>query len=195
MTQQINLFAREVEEKKGPALVGLLLAVVLAALLAFYWQALRTQSAVLEGRVAQVRKQIESEKAALAQMKQALATRTDPARLAAELAALKSRAAEAQEIMNQLQRGQLGSLAGYSNHLMTFARIGEPGVWLTGAKIANAGRTIEVQGRSLQSDSVLRYAGELNRQFAGLGTSVTLLEITPVTSDDKSRTAVAFKLF
>jgi Tfp pilus assembly protein PilN len=195
MTQQIKLFAREAEERKGPALVGLALAAVLAALLVAYWQMLSSQADLLEKRVAQLNQQVATEKAALDEMKKALAQRTDPARLASELAALKSRAAEAQEVMNQLRSGQLGTLEGYSNHLIKFARIGEPGVWLTGAKISNAGRAVEVQGRSLQSESVLKYAGELNRQFAPLGASVSLVEMTPVVSADKERAAVAFKLF
>lgn len=195
MTQQINLYAREVTQKRGPVLFGLAFLVIVGGLLVAYWQMLQAETARLESRLKQANSQLASEKAALQTMKEALAQRTDPVRLAAEITALRARATEAESIMGQYRRGELGSLEGYAGHLITLARIGEPGLWLTNVAITNAGKTVEVSGRSLEADAVLRYAGQLNRQFAGYGASVNSLELTPVSARDTSRTAVAFKLF
>jgi hypothetical protein len=194
MTQQINLLLREAEEKRGPLLLTALGMVVFVALLIGYWQLLRTQNATLEKQVKTTAGQLATEKAAVKTMKEALATRMDPVRVAAELAALKSRAAESQEIVDRLNRGELGTLDGYGAHFVALAKIGEPGLWLTNVKIANAGRLVEIGGQSLQAESVLRYAGEVNRQVAGFGAAVTSLEMTPITNEKKG-TAVAFKLF
>jgi len=194
MTQQINLYAREPEERRGPALTAGALMVALALLLLAYWQLLDRQNDTLEAQVRQSQKQLATEQASLQSMKDVLATRTDPARLAAELAALKSRAGEAQEIVDRLRRGELGTLEGFGNHFLAIASIGEPGLWITGLKVHNAGRGVEVEGRSLQAETVLRYASEVNKHVAPFGAAVTALEMTPVVGRNDAK-AVAFKLF
>jgi hypothetical protein len=193
MTHQINLYAREVEERRGPLLITAFGYLAFAALLLLYWHVLRTQTETLEARVKQTSRQLENERAAMKTMKDALAQRTDPARVAAELAALKSRAAEAQDLVDRVQKGELGTLDGFSGHLTALATIGEPGVWITGVRIQNAGRAIEVAGNSLRPEAVLRYATEVNKQITPLGASITALEMTPTVNKDKA-TAVAFKL-
>jgi hypothetical protein len=195
MTQQINLYAPAVEEKAGPLLMALAIAAVTTVLLLAFHQWVRGENEKLQLRAKQSAGQLATEKAAVKSMKDALATRTDPTRLAAELAALKTRAVEAQEIMSQLQTGKLGTLDGYGGYMLTLARIGEPGVWLTSLKISDAGKTLEVEGRSLQAEGVLRYAGELNRQVAPFGAALTSVEMTPgVSAADRALTAVSFKL-
>jgi hypothetical protein len=195
MTQQVNLYAPAVQEKAGPLWTALAIAAVTTALLLAFHQWIRDENDKLQVRVKQSAAQLATEKNAVKSMKDALATRTDPARLAAELAALKTRATEAQEIMSQLQSGKLGTLDGYGGYMLTLARVGEPGVWLTSLKISDAGKSLEVEGRSLQADGVLRYAGELNRQVAPFGATLTSVEMTPgVSAADRAVTAVSFKL-
>src|SRR6185436_11796239 len=104
-TQQINLYAPKVHEKRVPALIALGIAALVAVVMLAYWQQLKSENDKLQARVAQAKAQLETEKAAIAQMRGELAKRTDPARLAAELNALRARATEAQEIIAQLQSG------------------------------------------------------------------------------------------
>ena len=193
MTQQINLYAPKVHEKRGPALAALGFAALVAILMLAYWLQLKSENERLQARVMQARAQLETEKAAVAQMRAELAKRTDPARLAAELNALRARAAEAQEIIGQLQSGNLGTMDGFTGQLTALARAGEPGIWVTNFKILTAGKGIEIQGRSLDSQAVLRYAGDVNQRFASYGATVTGLEMTPVGS--ATQTAIQFKLF
>ena len=194
MTQQINLYSREVEEKKGPLLMTGLGLVALAVVLVAYGFFIRAQSDRMEARIKQTSAQLDAEKAAVKTMKDALAQRMDPTRLAAELAALRNRAAESQEIVDRLRKGELGTLDGFGNHFTAFATIGEPGVWLTAVRIQNAGRAIEVEGRSLREESVLRYAAELNRHVVPFGANIRDVEMTPAVNPQKA-TAYAFKLF
>ena len=193
MTQQINLYAPKVHEKRGPALAALGVAAVIAVLMLAYWQYLKGENDQLQVRVSKAKAQLETEKAAVAQMRAELAKRTDPARLAAELNALRARATEAQEIMAQLQSGNLGTMDGFTGQLTELARAGEPGIWVTNFKILTAGKGIEITGRSLDSQAILRYAGEVNQRFAGYGATVTAVEMTPIASATQS--AVQFKLF
>ena len=195
MTQQINLYVREVPEKKGP-LVGTILAMGLAAVLCVvYWQYLLGENKKLGKRAADVANELAAQQQVIKGMRDTLATRTDPKRLASELAAVKARASEAQEFLALLQRGELGSLDGYAGHFVNMARSTEPGVWLTHLKIHNAGRTFELEGRSLQAESVLRYAGLVNSRISTYGANLSSVEMTPFVGPDKVTTAVAFKLF
>jgi hypothetical protein len=193
MTQQINLYAPKVHEKRGPALIVLGIAALVAVVMLTYWQYLKGENDQLQARVTQAKAQLEKEKAAVAQMRAELAKRTDPVRLAAELNALRARATEAQEIMAQLQSGSLGTMDGFTGQLTELARAGEPGIWVTNFKILTAGKGIEIQGRSLDSQAVLRYAGEVNQRFASYGATLSALEMTPVGS--ATQTAIQFKLF
>jgi Tfp pilus assembly protein PilN len=195
MTQQINLYAREEEQRRGPLVVTAIGLVAFLLLLIGYGQVMRERTKNLETRERSATQNLQNEKAALQTMKEALAARTDPAKLAAEIAALKSRATEAQDIVDRVARGELGTLEGFSGHFTTLARIGEPGVWLTAVKVQNAGRIVEIEGRSLQAESVLRYATEVNRQVASYGASVTAVEMTPIANAQTRATAVSFKLF
>jgi hypothetical protein len=196
MTQQINLYARKVTQKRGPLFASLTLVVVVAALLIAYWTMLHKETTVLQGRVAQANAQLKAESGAVQLMKTELAKRTDPAKIAAEIDALRAHATESQQLIGQLQRGELGTMDGFTPQLVALARIGEPGVWLTGLKIVNSGKGVEIQGRSLEPESVLKYAGQVNDRFAAYGASVNALELTPIAQSPQSApSAVSFKLF
>jgi Tfp pilus assembly protein PilN len=197
MTQQINLYARKVEQRRGPIVISFLLVLAVAGLLIAYWMSIRSETTRLQARVAQAKTQLEAQKGAVAAMKAELAKRTDPAKIAAEIGALRARAGVAQEIIGQLQRGELGTMDGFTGQLTSLARIGEPGVWLTELKIVNSGKGVEIQGRSLEAESVLRYAGQVNQRFAQYGASVNALELAPIAQGPAptAATAVSFRLF
>ena len=202
MTQQINLYARKVEQRRGPLVISFLIVLAVAGLMIGYWTMIRSQTTALQARVAQAKAQLATEQAAVQAMKLELAKRTDPAKIAAEIKSLQARATEAQELMGRLQRGELGTMDGFSRQLVALARIGEPGVWLTEFRIVNSGKGVELQGRSLEAESVLRYAGQVNKSFEAYGASVKGLELTPIAQAQASapasasgNPAVSFKLF
>lgn len=178
MSRQINLLvqaqaAPELSARR--ALIGF--GVFLAAFLgyaAFAWLGTaRLGDSVVQGNTEQA-----AQKAALQALEGKLGERPKLADILAQIEALKAQAAESQEIVNLLRSGGGGS-EGYSAHFAALASISEDGVWLTGVKIGNAGKTVSLAGRSLRHESVLRYAQRLNERFSTYGAQFTALELTP----------------
>ena len=204
MSQQINLL---VQEQRGPLLSALRSLIGLGAILLVYlaytayaW----IGSVQLGDTVEQSNVQLAAEKATLKDLEQKLGARPKLADLLAQIEALRAPAEESRQIIDLLQTGGGSSRDGYSGHMTALARISEDGVWLTGISIANGGRTVRLEGRSLRADTVMRYAQRLNEQFSAYGAQFTALELTP-SSDQATASreggpapalsSVAFKLF
>ena len=203
MSKQINLLALA-RAQAGPefsalrALSGL--GAMLAAFLgyaAFAW----IGAAPLRDAAADSDAKLAAEKATVRALEQKIAARPKLADIVAQIGALKAQADESQQILNLLRSGGDGS-EGYSGHLTTLARISEDGVWLTGVKIGNAGKTVSLAGRSLRQESVLRYAQRLNEQFAAYGVQFSAVELTPDVAKEGAAgsagpalSSVVFKLF
>lgn len=197
MSQQINLL---VERHRAPALSAVRslsgLGIVLIALVGYSvygWIGSRQ----LGHSVSQRDAQLAAEKATLKDLEQKLGERPKTADLVAQINALKAQAGESEKIINLLQTGGGASRDGYSGHLTALARSSEQDVWLTNVSIVNAGRTVRVEGRSLRSDSVMRYARRLNDQFSVYGAQFTALELVPAaeTAPGADISFVAFKLY
>jgi hypothetical protein len=203
VSKQINLLVQAQAAPELSALRALIgLGVMLAAFLgyaAFGW--LGTDR--LGDAAAQNNAKLEEEKAKLQELGQKIGERPKLADIVAQIGALKAPAGESEEIVNLLRSGGTRS-EGYSGHLAALAAISEDGVWLTGVKIGNAGKTVSLAGHSLRNESVLRYAQRLNERFAAYGAQFTAVELTPdvvVVKEGAAGTAgpalssVTFKLF
>jgi Tfp pilus assembly protein PilN len=197
LSQQINLLAQEQPTPKLSALRALSgLGVIFVALLgyaAFTWYG----TVRLAETAAQTNAQLVAQKAAQQALEKKIAERPKLADIVAQINAFKQQAAESQQVLNLL-RSEGGS-GGYSGHLTTLARIAEDGVWLTGVKISNGGKSVSLAGRSLRQESVLRYAQRLNEQFSAQGVQFTAMELTPEFVKEAGApprlSSIAFKLF
>ena len=196
MSQQINLLVRETV---GPALSAQRSLIGLGAMVvAFLGYAALTWfgSEQLGDTVAQSDAQMVAERATLQGLEQKLAARPKLPDILAQIEAVKPYAAESQELVN-LIRG--AGREGYTEHLAALARVSEDGVWLTGIKLGNAGKSVSLTGRSLHHESVLRYAQRLNERFSPFGVQFTAVELTPDPARESTSGAalssVAFKLF
>ena len=198
MSQQINLLG---QVQAAPALSAIRalsgLGIMLVAFLGyavFAWFA----TARLAETEAQGKAQLAAEKAKLKMLEQKIAERPKLDDIVAQIGALKAQAAESQQILTLLRDGG-GSSEGYSGYFTTLARVTEDGVWLSGVKIGNAGKTVSIAGHSLRQESVLRYAQRLNEKFSDYGVQFSGLELTPeAVKADGARpglSAVAFKLY
>jgi cell division protein FtsB len=197
VSQQINLL---VAPHRAPALSAVRsasgLGIVLIALVGYSvygWIGSRQ----LGHTVSQSDTQLAAERATLKDLEEKLGARPKTADLVAQINALKAQAGESEQIINLLQTGGGASRDGYAGHLTALARIAEEDVWLTNVSIVNAGRTVHVEGRSLRSDSVMRYARRLNDQFSVYGAQFTALELLPATetAPGAAISFVTFKLF
>ena len=197
MSQQINLLSQVESEPELSAIRALGgLGILFAAFLGYAVFAWFTTTRLAE-TAAQGSAQLAAEKATLKALEQKIAARPKPADIDAQIGALKAQAAESQQILGLLREGGGGS-AGYAGYLTTLAQVTEDGVWLTGVKIGNAGKTVSIAGRSLRQESVLRYAQRLNEKFSAYGVQFSAIELTlDVVKEDGSgpgSSAVAFKL-
>jgi Tfp pilus assembly protein PilN len=198
MSKQINLLLQEQPAPELSARRGLIgLGAMLAAFFvyaAFGWLV----TARLGDTAGQSNAQLVADKATREALEQKLGERMKLADIVKQIDAFRAQSVESQEIVNLLRSGASGS-EGYSGQLTTLARISEDGVWLTGVKIGNAGKTVSLAGRSLRHESVLRYAQRVNEKFSAYGVQFTAVELTPESAPEggsgPALSSVAFRLF
>lgn len=98
--------------------------------------------------------------------------------LAKESAAMSRRMDENRTLMQLVQKGEVGSLAGHSRFMQTLASLPQTGVWLQSVDITNASRTVNIVGSSLTTAAVMQYAEQLNRAFQSVNFEFSSLEIS-----------------
>jgi hypothetical protein len=200
MSQQINLLQRT-RKPIGSALAAIALLFVLLLVLLGYDSVLRQQTTELRQQVLASERQLQQAKAALAALGARNSVNTAPASVKTELDALKSRLALARQWGELINSGSLGSPNGYAKHLNTLASVPEPGLWLTSVLISDGGKLVNLGGRALQSEAVLRYAEKLNQAFGTQGVQFNSVEMTPedlVRSGEAGKpllSSVNFRLF
>ena len=200
MSQQINLL-RRAHKPIGSALAAIAVLLVLLLGLLAYASVLRTQTAALQQEVQATERQLQQAKAALMALSARTTAPANAVSVDGEIEALKSRLALAQQWSELISNGSLGSPDGFSSHFRTLNSMSEPGLWLTNVQISDAGKRVNLGGRSLKGESVLRYAEKLNHAFSAQGVQFTAVEMTPedlVRSGDAGKTllsSVNFRLF
>jgi hypothetical protein len=98
--------------------------------------------------------------------------------LAKESAAMSRRMDENRTLMQLVQKGEVGRLAGHSRFMQTLASLPQTGVWLQSVDITNASRTVNIVGSSLTTVAVMQYAEQLNRAFQSVNFEFSSLEIS-----------------
>jgi hypothetical protein len=98
--------------------------------------------------------------------------------LAKDSAAMSRRMDENRTLMQLVQKGEVGSLAGHSRFMQTLASLPQTGVWLQSVDITNASRTVNIVGSSLTTAAVMQYAEQLNRAFQSVNFEFSSLEIS-----------------
>ncbi|MEO7557557.1 MAG: hypothetical protein ABIT34_00725, partial [Gammaproteobacteria bacterium] len=162
MSQQINLLIQNRERTSTvlpalPALIGL--GVMLVVLLG-YWGLERFKTVKIQNAAAQGEQRLLAAKADMQTMRQKLASREQSVGLEADIATLKLRSEARQEVLNRVQKGELGSPEGYSRYLTALAKISDNSRWLTSVTISDAGKNVSIAGRALNNEAILRYARE-----------------------------------
>ncbi len=114
----------------------------------------------------------------------------DAQALAKESAGLRRRMEEHLVLMQLVQKGELGSLAGHSRVIQVLASTPQPGVWLQGVDITSAGQHLNVLGYANSTAAVMQYAEQLNRSFQTMNIEFSSLEMS---TEDVSATATSPK--
>ena len=200
MSQHINLLQHR-RRPIGSALAALaLLSALLLGLLA-YETMLRSQAAALRQELANGTNALQQSKAALLALGAQDAGTVDNIGASKEIEVLKSRLVMAKKWSDLLDNESLGTPAGYLQQFNTLSRLSEDGLWLTSILISDGGKRVNLDGRALRSESVLRYAEKLNRAFSTQGVQFNSVEMTPedvVRSNEagtQTLSSVSFRLF
>ncbi len=205
MSRQINLLIQQRDRTGNIALRALIgLGALLLLLLAYwgveYFQTLKLQNTLgQDQRLLAVKVEKQAVLTKLIQDKKNVEDRKEKD-IGAEIAALTQRSGANQSILDLLKNGELGSSHGYAGHLAALANLPDNNVWLTSVAISNAGKNVNLTGRALNDESILKYSQRLNQQFARYGVQFTSVEMTTEVSGKESSAApplstVVFKLF
>ena len=195
MTQHINLLS---QRRRTPGIDRLVLPVFLLAALVLLglaasteWRLYRlaetearTEQSIADLKAVLLKKRRESgydEIQAMAQQSAALRTQIDGRRAWADL----------------MQKGELGSPLGHSPWLEALASLHEDGVWLQGVEVSKGGQAMSVSGKSLSTEAVMRYIGQVNEAFRPMGIQFSSIEITQEAASGEAVKAgvLKFKLY
>jgi hypothetical protein len=195
MTQHINLLS---QRRRTPGIDRLVLPVFLLAALVLLglaasteWRLYRlaetearTEQSIADLKAVLLKKRRESgydEIQAMAQQSAALRTQIDGRRDWADL----------------MQKGELGSPLGHSPWLEALASLHEDGVWLQGVEVSKGGQAMSVSGKSLSTEAVMRYIGQVNEAFRPMGIQFSSIEITQEAASGEAVKAgvLKFKLY
>jgi Tfp pilus assembly protein PilN len=101
----------------------------------------------------------------------------------------ENRLHSSQQILDFVNKGDLGNTEGYAEYFRAFSRRATPGVWLTSFTVGG-GNTIEIQGRTLEPKLVPAYLAALHEESLFKGKSFGSLELKAAqVKDDKNYVA------
>lgn len=180
MSQQINLFnpafAREKKIFTAATMLNAL-GVLLFGCLALYGYG-KHSVGKLEQQAREGEALLEQKKTRLAAVMLEFAPRKKSKELEDEIAEAQAELASLNKVVTVLARGDFGDTAGFAPYFKALARQSNGEVWLTGLSIANAGKRIGLQGRTLEASLVPAYVGRLTREPVMRGKSFGSLDIT-----------------
>jgi len=180
VSQQINLYNPIfLKRKKHFSARTMLqsLAVIVAGALAFYAYALY-QTAALKRAATDLEARAKEQREQLVRLGRDLSPQGRSKLLEGELARAEGRLQARQRLMERLRTEKLGSVEGFSQYLVAFARQSVPGVWLTGIAIGDAEGVVSVRGRALQAHLVPLYLRALSSEAVMQGRAVAELRLS-----------------
>lgn len=168
MSQQLNLLSRERRNVQAFTLALMIWGGIVLVLLAAWGGNQLRLSAAKEVETVAAREF----DAARATVKQ----RDDKkAALLAEIEAIKPAGEAAGQLLQAAS--DLGNPKGFASYFMAMAGVTEEGLWLTGISVAKAGKSIRVEGQTLNTDAVMKYSRNLNAAFEDRQIKFSLLKI------------------
>jgi hypothetical protein len=179
VSQQINLFNPAFSKRRewfSAASLVQWLAVLVLVMTSVYGYQYRQVSA-LDKKIQSGATSLMQEQARLVKVAAEHAPRKEDAALEKRAADLELQLKGEEEVLEVLQRGNLGNTQGYSGYMRAFARQTVNGLWLTEFGIKGAGKEMVLGGRTLRPELVPAYIRRLNQEEATHGRDFAALEI------------------
>ncbi|THF63582.1 hypothetical protein E6C76_13370 [Pseudothauera nasutitermitis] len=167
--QQINLLQAELQERKTVLPATQLLAIVgIAALLAVVLSvAANWRAQAARAEVARLQSEATQREAVVTVLQTELEARSPDPALTREANRLERQLRHLRRVVELAQPQPATPLSGY---LAGLGRQRQEGLWLTGITLANRGRDVELDGRTLSPDLLPAYLAALGQEpaFSGL---------------------------
>jgi len=179
LNQQINLYQPIFRrQKKVFSAVAMLqicaLFLVVFAGLYFYGQ---TKLQPLQEQLRKLNTDMAQLNAQMVRLETRQTSETGSKLLENEVARLTNELAKRREIQQLLSSRSLGNTAGLSDYLEAFARQHVQGLWLTRISVANGGKNLALQGKTLSSELVPAYLNKLADESVLNGMSINVMEL------------------
>jgi hypothetical protein len=178
MSQNINLFNpafRRPRRLLTLAVVAQCLGITLAALFGYHYY-LEQQLTGLAAELAATEKLLRTQVGFVDKLKDKPVPPVTEAQLDAEIGQLEVELKHANESIEALKGGAIGSQQGFAEYLRAFSRQSIGGLWLTGFNIGGRGE-LEIRGRALSPDLLPSYIQRLNREQVLAGRNIARLEM------------------
>lgn len=193
MTRQINLFNPTLRLKRewltGKSLLwGISVMVVLLGL---YGALLRWDSGQLAIEAKRVGEELTARQEELSRLNHEIASRKVSSETQAALRRAEATLRGRERVGEAMASGALGSPEGFSEFLIAFARQTQEGLWMVGLQMAEGGRDITLEGRTLNSDRLPAYIRGLNGEPILRGRSFAALNVQLVGGEEPAMRASA----
>lgn len=191
MTRQINLFNPALRLKRA-WLTGRSLLVgvgVFIVLLGLYGGVVRWENQRLQQEADRVNGGLSQMQDELTRLNQEHALRKVNPETEAALARAEAALLGRERVRDALESGALGSPEGFSEFLRAFARQAQESLWMVGLQMAEGGRNITLDGRTLNPDRIPGYILGLNGESILRGRSFEALNVQ-LMADDKQAPAL-----
>jgi hypothetical protein len=193
MSQNINLFNpafRRPRRLLTLAVVAQCLGLTLAALFGYHYY-LEQQLTGFAAELAATEKLLRTQVGFVDKLKDKPVPPVTEAQVDAEIGKLEVELKRANESIEALKGGAIGSQQGFAEYLRAFSRQSIGGLWLTGFSIDGRGE-LEIRGRALSPDLLPSYIQRLNRERVLAGRNIARLEMIrpkPEAVADKDKAA------
>ncbi len=166
MSQQINLFNPIfLKQKKILSALNMLeaLGLLFIGVIVFYGIA-SFNNTELARQADETARHYRRAKLQLAELSLRYAPKKVDAALEAEVKNLQAQAASRQALLDSLGVGALTNDTSYAEYMRALARQSLGGLWLTGFKVVNGGKDMEIVGRALRPELVPSYIRRLRQE-------------------------------
>ncbi len=191
MTRQINLFNPALRAKRewltGKSLLNGI--GVMIVLLGLYGGAVRWENHKLTEEANGIGAELARQQEELARLNEEIAQRKVSSETQAALQRAEAALQGRERVREALGSGTLGSSEGFSEFLRAFARQTQDGLWMVGLQMAEGGRNITLEGRTLNPDQIPGYIRALNGEPTLRGRTFEALNLQLVAEADRPAAA------
>lgn len=199
MSRQINLLSREARGANHELLALVFFGIFLLGLIGFgfynHREIAKREDAILANAEAILQAQ------ATFKQKRTEAGLPDIEAIEQEIIAIKSKLAANAQLIALMEKGGLGDPVGHTRFMTTLASRHDPNIWITSIELDERNDSLAISGRSLNRESVMRYANTLNRFIKGkslspvfTGVEMVEDEAASATQPNLKRTEIRFRL-